>query len=158
MATPGALVARTAQALPTSGFGLGTRDRDHTRRIFAKGSGCRSRSVLRVGRMAEFFRGQVCWIFFCLGGFSATMGRKPLQRSHTPPLRIPMSQPSARGPLQRGRVSLCKWDTLDKMSATGQTDRQQNPNSRGHRGRCDYNRAVRTGGRTEFLRMPIPPA
>ena len=89
------------------------------------------------------------------GRSSAMMGRYLCSRTLR---RSPMSQPSACGPLQQGRVSLHKRDTLEKTSATHQTGRLHNPNSRNHRGRRDYNRAAHTGGTIDFDRMPIPPA
>ena len=89
---------------------------------------------------------------------SAMMGREGLRCGCTSSLRIPMSQPSACGSLQPDRVSRHKWNTLETTSAMHQPGRRQNPNSRDHRRRCDRNRAVRTGGTTEFLPMPIPQA
>ena len=89
---------------------------------------------------------------------NATMGTQRLRYRRIAPLRIPMTQPSARGQLRQGRVFPHKWDTHGRTRASHQTGRRQNPNSRDHRGRCDGNRAVRTGGRIEFLRMPIPQA
>ena len=89
---------------------------------------------------------------------SAMMARLRLRYRRTRSLRNPMSRPSMYGPLQRGRASLHKWDTSGKTSATHQTGRLQNPNSRNHRGRCDDNRAVHTGETIEFDRLLIPPA
>lgn len=73
-------------------------------------------------------------------------GKERLRCGRIRSLRNPMSQPSACGPLQQGRVSLHRSDIVGKTRAMHQTRPRRNPNSRIHRERCDYNRGARTGG------------
>jgi len=92
------------------------------------------------------------------GKSSARMGRKRPRCSRTRSLNNPTSQSFAHGPLQPGRVSLHKGDTLEKMCARHRTVRRQNRNSRSRPEKYDHNRAVRTGGMIVFLPMATLPA
>ena len=84
--------------------------------------------------------------------------RKCLQCNYSPPRRIPMSQPSASGPLQQGRVFLHIAGTLEKICARHRIVRRQNLNSRNRPEKYDHNLAVRTGGMIAFLPMATLPA
>ena len=89
---------------------------------------------------------------------SGRTGKEGLRCGHIQFPRSPMSQPSACGPLQLGRASLHRSDIVGTTRAMHQTHPRQNPNSRNHRERCDYNRGARTGGTIPFLPMRIPRA
>jgi hypothetical protein len=104
------------------------------------------------------FPARSCRMRICTGKSSARMGRKRPRCSRTRSLHNPTSQSSARGPLQQGRVSLHKGDTLEKICARHRTVRRQNPNNRNRLEKYDHNRAVRTGGMIAFLPMTTPPA